>query len=522
MSGPTDPAPTGAGPALYRHADEAPDRVALALGTQSVSYRELADRAVRLANLLSARGMVPGDVVALLSEVSVRYHEVVWACRIAGFSYTTVSTQLGADEVHYILSDSGAKALVLSGGVRCATDLAADLPPTVEHRFAQRGAFAGFEDYDEALLSASPERPVRGPEGQLLQYSSGTTGRPKGIVRDVDPGTPSVDIGTVLMMLLGVPEGAVYLSPAPLYHTAPIMWSMAVLSNGGTVVLMDKFDAEDALRLIQEHRVTHGQFVPTMFVRMLKLAAEVRARYDLSSLRAVVHAAAPCPIEVKRKMLGWWGPIIAEYWSSSEGAGFTWISAEEWLEHPGSVGKPLMGPMHVCDEDGNELPPGSEGVLWAETPGRYHYLNDPDKDRSTTHPQGWRTVGDVGRIDDDGYLYLTDRLAFMIISGGVNIYPQECEDVLIEHPAVFDVAVIGVPNDEMGEEVRAVVQPVRWADAGPELEAELIAWARGRLAHYKCPRQVDFLEDLPRSDTGKLFKKSLRETYWRDAVAVNR
>jgi acyl-CoA synthetase (AMP-forming)/AMP-acid ligase II len=281
---------------------------------------------------------------------------------------------------------------------------------------------------------------------------------------------------------------------------------------------MERYDPIDALRLIEKHDVTHTQMVPTMFVRLLKLPEAERTQFDLRSLQTAVHAAAPCPVEVKRQMIAWWGPIISEYYSSTEGAGATFITSEEWLAHPGSVGKPMIGIPHIVDEDGHEVPVGEIGTIYFEGSVPFEYHNDTDKTASTKDEHGWTTVGDIGYLDDDGYLYLTDRRSFMIISGGVNIYPQEAENVLVNHPKVMDVAVIGVPNAEMGEEVKAVVQPVSWDDAGDELASELLAYCREHLATYKCPRSVDFDPQLPRLDSGKLYKRLLRDRYWSDAA----
>ena len=307
--------------------------------------------------------------------------------------------------------------------------------------------------------------------------------------------------------------GAVYLSPAPLYHSAPLVYSMSMQRLGATVVVMERFDARQCLELIERHRVTHAQFVPTMFVRMLRLPPEERERYDVSSLRVVLHAAAPCPIAVKRQMIDWWGPIIHEYYAGTEDIGSTFISPEEWLAHPGSVGRP-MEECHIVGEDGEELPPGQAGVVYFVGGRPFEYHNDPEKTASISNDKGWRTLGDIGYLDDDGYLYLTDRQAHMIIAGGVNIYPQEAENVLAGHPAVADVAVIGVPDPEMGEAVKAVVQATDPSGAGAALEAELLAFCRSELAAYKCPRSVDFVDALPRDDNGKLYKRVLRERYW--------
>ena len=351
-----------------------------------------------------------------------------------------------------------------------------------------------------------------------MLYSSGTTGRPKGVRKQLpgtalgDPESAPVQIARGLVARGGGP-GSVYLSPAPLYHGAPLVSSMSMHRVGGTVVVMERFDPRQCLELIERHRVTQAQFVPTMFVRMLRLPEHERERHDLSSLEYVVHAAAPCPIAVKRQMLDWWGPIIHEYYSGTEDIGTAYITPQEWLSHPGSVGRP-MNECHIVAESGEELSPGQAGIVYFAGGRPFEYHNDPEKTASVTNERGWRTLGDIGYLDEDGYLYLTDRLAHMVISGGVNIYPQEAENVLAGHPAVADVAVIGVPDPEMGEAVKAVVTPTDPDAAGPELEAELLAHCRSELASYKCPRSIDFVDELPRDDNGKLYKRLLRERYW--------
>jgi fatty-acyl-CoA synthase len=376
---------------------------------------------------------------------------------------------------------------------------------------------AHHSSYDE-FVRAHPGIPLEDEqEGSAMLYSSGTTGRPKGIRRPLPerPFGAEAVLAPMLGGIMGFTEGDVYLSPAPLYHSAPLLWSMTAQRMGGTVVLMERFDPEDCLSLIAAHRVTHAQFVPTMFVRLLKLNDKARAAADLSSLRSVVHAAAPCAPEVKRRMIEWWGPVIHEYYSGTEGGGMTWVNSEQWMAHPGSVGPAIWGALHVCDDDGNELESGEDGVVWFGGRGNtFEYNNDPEKTRQTFNEKGWSTLWDVGHVDNDGYLYLTDRKLFMIVSGGVNIYPQEIEDVLVLHPAVTDVAVFGVPESEMGEEVKAVVQPAPGSIAGAELAAEILEFCRAHLSHYKCPRTVDFTDALPRGENGKLYKKALRDAYW--------
>lgn len=502
-------------PGIY--ALERPDARAVVMGESGavVTFRELEERSNRLAQLLRARGLGPGAHLAVLLENTAHYFEVVWAGLRAGLYVTPINWHLGPDEAGYIVDDCDADALVTSSAFAV---LAAKLEPylrDVKIRLAIGGDVAGFERYEDAIANQSTVPIADESEGAYMFYSSGTTGRPKGI----KPPRPGLPFGSGSMLepmlthLYGVDESSVYLCPAPLYHAAPIGWSIAMQRLGATVVVMERFDPEQALALIERERVTHAQFVPTHFVRMLKLPAEVRTRYDLSSLRAVVHAAAPCPVEVKQQMLEWLGPKVYEYYSGSEGAGFCAIGPEEWLAHPGSVGRPMIGIPHIVDENGDERPPGEVGQIWFEGPAVFEYHNDPQKTAEAFNQKGWSTLGDVGYVDDDGYVYLTDRVSHMIISGGVNIYPQEIENVLVLHPAVADVGVIGVPDPEMGESVKAVVQPSDPTRASDELAAELIAYCRERLAGFKCPRSVDFVDELPRLPTGKLLKRVLRERY---------
>ncbi|MBV8693017.1 MAG: AMP-binding protein, partial [Actinobacteria bacterium] len=427
-----------------------------------------------------------------------------------GLYYTPVNSHLTADEVAYILQNSHSRVLITTSKLRSVAEAAAATAGCVEH-------ILDLDDnYDDAL-SKFPTTPIADERlGMGMFYSSGTTGQPKGIKRPIPNLPPDADIPqeAMLNVLYGVAEGDVYLSPAPLYHTAPLGFSQVLLRMGLTIVVLERWDAELALRAIQDHGVTFAQFVPTMFVRLLKLPTETREKYDLSSLRMAVHAAAPCPVPVKQQMIDWWGPIIAEYYGGTEGNGLTYLTAEEWLKHPGSVGKPLLGRPVILDEDGNEVPTGEVGTVYFADGPDFEYHEDPAKTAAAGVGTGRSTLGDVGYVDDEGYLFLTDRKAHMIIAGGANIYPQEVENVLVMHRAVADVAVFGVPDDDMGEQVKAVVEVAAGATPGPELQAEVIAYARERIAHYKCPKSVDFTDALPRLDTGKLYKQKLKEQYW--------
>ncbi|OBI09228.1 acyl-CoA synthetase [Mycobacterium sp. E2462] len=485
-----------------------------------ITFDDLEARANRLAHRFREAGLVEGDAVAILMENNEHIHAVMWAARRSGLYYVPINTHLTAAEAAYIIDNSSAKAIIGSAPLRdtCAA-LAEHLPGGLPKLLliaagASDPDLPGWDRYPECVAD-QPDTPIGDEiEGDLLQYSSGTTGRPKGIKREL-PHVPPAEAPGMMSALVSVwmTPDSVYLSPAPLYHTAPSVWSMSAQAGGITTVVMEKFDAQGCLDAIARHRVTHGQFVPAMFTRMLKLPAAVRDSYDLSSLQRVMHAAAPCPVEIKKQMIEWWGPIIDEYYASSEAHGSTLISAEEWLTHPGSVGKPMGGAVHILDEDGNELPPGQAGEIYFEGGQSFEYLNDATKTASSRNKNGWATVGDIGYLDEEGYLYLTDRRHHMIISGGVNIYPQEAENLLVTHPKVLDAAVFGVPDDEMGQRVVAAVQTVDPADATDAFADELTAWLRDRLAHYKCPRSIAFEAQLPRTDTGKLYKNGLIEKY---------
>ncbi|WP_280416334.1 acyl-CoA synthetase [Nocardia carnea] len=504
------------------HVDRFPGKPAVILAEtgETLTYRELEDNSVRLARHLHEAGLRKGDHVALLSGNDPKVYEVYWAALRSGLYITAVNRHLSPSEISYIVNDCGARALIASAGLREAAEKIIEETPGVEIRLAFGGGVEGHGSYEEALAGTSAEPLADQPRGADMLYSSGTTGRPKGIkhpLPDRQVGDPPGDTYTAVFgPLYGFDTETVYLSPAPLYHAAPLRFGGVVHALGGTLVVLERFDAEQALAAIERYRVTHSQWVPTMFVRMLKLDEAVRARYDVSSLRVAVHAAAPCPVEVKQKMIDWWGPVLHEYYASTEGNGATFIDSEQWLRKPGSVGPAGLGAVRICGDDGAELPAGEIGTIYferEEVPFTYH--NDAAKTEQAIHPQHptWTTTGDIGYIDEDGFLFLTDRKAFMIISGGVNIYPQEIEDALALHPKVLDVAVIGVPDEEMGESVKAVVQPAPGAEPGPGLAAELRDYLRARIAGYKVPRTVDFADELPRTPTGKLVKGKLRAQY---------
>jgi acyl-CoA synthetase (AMP-forming)/AMP-acid ligase II len=500
------------------HAKTNPDKPAyiLAASGESVTYKQLDDRSNQGAQLFRSIGLEVGDHIAICMENNARYFEVCWAAQRSGLIYTAISSRLTAPEAAYIIEDCQAKVLITSHAKRdIAAELRATLPETVRVYMV-----GGKADSWENAIATQPAEPIADEvEGSDMLYSSGTTGRPKGVSIPIEH-TPMGGMPALLPLLTalyGATESSIYLSPAPLYHAAPLRFNMAMLRIGATCVVMEQFDAVEALRLIERHRVTHSQWVPSMFVRMFKLPEAERVRHDVSSLEVAVHAAAPCPIPVKEKMIEWWGPVLHEYYAGTEANGFTAINSKDWLEHKGSVGRPLTAKLFILDDDGNELVPGEiGGVYFASGSDSFEYHNDPNKTAESRSPQGYTTLGDIGYVDDDGFLYLTDRKADMIISGGVNVYPREAENVLITHPAVADVAVFGIPNEDFGEEVKAVVQPTDPAAAGPPLAAELIEYCLARLTKIKCPRSIDFDAELPRHPTGKLYKRLLKDRYWGD------
>lgn len=502
----------------FIHAETHPDKPAyvMAASGEVVTYRQLEERSNRIAQFFRAEGLKTGDHIAMMVENSPRFFEICWAAQRAGLYYTAMSTRLTVGEAAFIIADCGAKLVI---GSAALAETAAALPaeaPQVTKWFMVGGTIPGYRSLEEAALAMPASRIADEASGLDMLYSSGTTGRPKGIKNPLEP-VPIETPNPFMMVVCGAlsfTEDLIYLSPAPLYHAAPLRFCMMVHRFGGTCVIMEEFDAEQFLALIPKHGVTHTQVVPTMFVRVLKLPEEVRKSYDMSSLKVAFHAAAPCPVPVKEKMIDWWGPIISEYYAGTEGCGLTFCDSPEWLAHRGTVGKALAGKLRIVGDDGELVPAGEVGTIYFAEGRPFEYHNDKAKTAASVMPNGWATLGDIGYVDADGFLYLTDRRAFMIISGGVNIYPQEAENVLIEHPDVYDVAVFGVPNEEFGEEVKAVVQPRNLATAGPDLAQRLMAYCRQHLSPIKCPRSIDFEAELPRHPTGKLYKRLLRDRYW--------
>ena len=498
------------------HAATRPDHAAIidaASGT-TVTYGELEARANRLARWLRAQGVTRGTSVGLLLENRPLYLEILWATQRIGAMLVPVSTRLTAPEIAYILGDAECSLVLTSSAFADVTAQLATIAPGLETVDVDSAAFR------DGVNKHSPEMVEDPAPGQYMLYSSGTTGRPKGIKpapppsEDITAPNPLVALAT---MGVGMPaDGSmVYLSPAPLYHAAPLGWCSTAHRLGGTVVIMDRFTPEGALAAIERYGVTDSQWVPTHFVRMLRLPEEERARYDLSTHQRAIHAAAPCPVPIKQAMIEWWGPIIQEYYAGSEGIGMSLVKSEEWLAKPGTVGRMIYGKAHVCGPDGTELPPGETGLLFFENEVLPSYHKDPDKTADAMNRQGWMTLGDIGHIDEDGFIFLTDRKSHMIISGGVNIYPQEIEDLLVSHPDVLDAAVIGVPDDDLGERVVAVVQPADMDQAGDAMEQALRDYLEPQLSRIKMPRQFDFRPDLPREANGKLYKRELRDEYAR-------
>ncbi|MBX9651238.1 MAG: acyl-CoA synthetase [Xanthobacteraceae bacterium] len=507
-------------PILRKWAERHPDKTAalVAFSGESLTYGELDRRANAVTQILIWMGLAVGDGIAIMLDNDPAYFEIIWGARRHGIYYTPVSTHLTPEEAAYIVRDSGAKVFfVASRFAEAVQALLADNP----HHCAVYALGGALDDsFDYAAELARFDRPIEipdGPVGKDFFYSSGTTGKPKGIKQPLFANVVQAHAaGDWVRDNFGFAEDTIYLSPAPLYHGAPLRFTMRTLESGGTVVLMKKFAAEPVLAVIERYRITHSQWVPTMFFRLLALPEEIRGRYDLSSHRCAIHAAAPCPPELKEQMIAWWGPIIWEYYAGSERNGATCISTREWLTHRGSVGRACVGTLHILDEAQNELRPGEIGDIYFDGP-QFVYHNDPEKTARSRNPKGWSTIGDVGYVDAEGYLFLTDRRSHMIISGGVNIYPAEIENRLALHPDIADVAVFGIPNREYGEEVKAVVQLKDASKASAAFAVDLIAFCRESLSNIKCPRSIDFEAALPRQENGKLFKHVLKQRYLRSA-----
>jgi long-chain acyl-CoA synthetase len=486
---------------------------------ETLTYRELEEGSARLARVLHDAGLRRGDTLAMLTGNDLTAFEVYWAAMRSGLYLTAVNHNLAADEIAFIVNDSSAKALVVAGSKKDVAEAIVGQTPGLVLRLAYGAPVQGYGDYAAATKAVSPEPLADQPRGSDMLYSSGTTGRPKGIkvpLPDRQVSEPGDQYVGLFVPYFRMSADSVYLSPAPIYHAAPLRFCATVQSIGGTVVMMSRFDPEGALRAIEERRVTHLQMVPTMFVRLLKLDEGVRTTFDHSSLQVVIHAAAPCPPDVKRAMIDWWGPILTEYYASTEGNGGTLVSTADWLRKPSSVGKPFIGVAHICDEDGTERATGETGLVYFERdvlPFEYH--NDPVKTAEAQHPQHptWTTVGDIGYLDEDGFLFLTDRKAFMIISGGVNIYPQELENALALHPSVFDAAVFGVPDPEMGQRVVAAIQLAEGVPADDSTREALTGFLAEKVARFKLPRTIHFVDELPRTPTGKLCKHQLVNAY---------
>jgi long-chain acyl-CoA synthetase len=505
------------------HAVLHPDQPAFIMAStgDAITYGEYEARCNRLAHFFRDIGLVHGDHVAFFMENNPRMLEAEGAAERSGLYFTCINSYLAPDEVAYIVNDCQAKVVISSGAKRAVAMDFIDHCPNVKRFLMVDDVAPGWESYEDTVADY-PTDPIPDEKlGAAMLYSSGTTGQPKGIFRPLAEIAPAeaLPIMMFVKILFGFREGQIYLSPAPLYHSAPQASVSATVRLGGTSIIMERFDPEHWLQLVERYKVTHCQMVPTMFSRLLKLPAETREKYDVSSLECIVHAAAPCPVPVKEAMIEWLGPIILEYYAATEAQGATLITAEDWMQHKGTVGKPVLGQLLILDDENKPCAPGVSGTVWFKGATNFEYFNAPEKTKESivdVEDGTMSTVGDVGYVDEDGYLFLTDRKTYMIISGGVNIYPQETENLLITHAKVMDAAVFGVPNEDLGEEVKAVVQPVDGETPGPELERELIAFCREYLAHFKCPRTIDFEDELPRLPTGKLYKRLLRDKYWQD------
>lgn len=508
-------------------AQRTPDKIAIRIEDTgaSLTYGEMVTNANRLANHLIAQGLNQGDCISIFMENHLRYLEVVWAAKIAGLYYVCIGRQLNAADVGYIVQNSLSKVLISSAELSAVADeVAGALNGTVELLMLD-GATARFAIYENALAAQPDTMPTGRVRGASMLYTSGTTGKPKGVRHDLTDASPHTAPPRHAMLIkeYGYSPDTVFLNLGPFYHTGPLRMMMHAQRAGASVIGFKKFNASAALAAIGKHRVTFGLFVPTMFVRFLALPEAERKSVDISSLKFALHIAAPCSIAVKERMIDWWGPIINEMYGGTESVGTTTINSQDWLTHKGSVGRASLGTeVHIVDDNGNECPVGTPGLVYMTMGKAFEYFNDPEKTDQSRHPNGWYTLGDIGRLDEDGFLYLTDRKSNLIISGGVNIYPQESENVLTGHPQVADVAVIGVPNADFGEEVKALVVPNfdLPADQQGKFALELLDYCQSHLSRVKCPRSVDFVASLPRSEAGKILKSELRKTYWPEGGAL--
>lgn len=502
-------------PRIY--AQTTPDKAAyiMAKTGETVTYLDLEQRANQNAHLFRNYGLKPTDHVAIMMENHPRFFEIHWGALRAGIILTPISTHLLDEEVAYILNNCEAKVFIISKKYQKVAESALANGVNVERYLMIDGEMDGYGSYEENIKDLPITPIVDEIQGASMLYSSGTTGLPKGVY--TPPHSDNIeDINPVFVSMgqnFGFGGHTIYLSPAPLYHAAPLAYNTVNMLYGGTSIILDRFDAEQSLAAIEKYKANYSQWVPIMFVRMLKLPEAVRTKYDVSSMKLALHAAAPCPIEIKEQMIEWWGPVIFEYYGASEGNGLTAITSPEWLTHKGSVGRAIFGTVAILDDEGNEVPSGEIGNVYFHGGNEFKYHNEPEKTDKAYAKSGHSTVGDIGYMDEEGYLYLTDRKNFTIISGGVNIYPQEIENCIINHPKVADVAVFGIPHEEFGQEVKAVVQPKNWSEAGPDLEGELLDFCRSKLARIKVPRSVDFDKELPRKDNGKLYKRRLVERY---------
>ncbi|HZT65093.1 MAG TPA: acyl-CoA synthetase [Acidimicrobiales bacterium] len=504
---------------FWRLAQNDPSKLAVVDPEErQVTYGELLAESNRLVHGLRRLGLKEGDGIVTVLPNGIDMYALYFAALQAGWYITPVNFHLAGPEIAYIAEDCEAKAIVVHERFSEACEAAAkELSIPAEGRFAI-GDVPGFRPYRQ-LTDGQPETLPEGRvAGQAMHYTSGTTGKPKGVRRSLSGANPDEVAGglsgVLFMFGLQPDDGNVHICGSPLYHTAVLVFSSAALHLGHPVVLMDKWDPEDMLRLIEKYRVTHSHMVPTQFHRLLALPNEAKQRYDISSLRCMIHAAAPCPPDIKRAMLDWWGPVIYEYYAATEGGG-TLVTPEEWLKKPGTVGRPWpTSEIRVLDDDGRDVPTGETGTVYMKLPAAtFEYFKDKEKTEENRRA-GFFTVGDVGYLDEDGYLFLCDRKSDMIISGGVNIYPAEIEAAFLTNPKVADVAVFGIPHPDWGEEIKAVVEPAAGAEPGPELTEELLAHCRDRLGRFKIPRSIDYIDEMPRDPNGKLYKRKLRDPYW--------